>query len=121
MPIPFILGGIAVIAGVAGVKKGIDAKNYADEAKEVNREAKRIAEEAELIITSAKNNTKSAIEELGRKKIDILCTTITEFVTEFEKIKNIQLVESEGIDELKGYSYCIMIPENKTDKTVQIS
>ena len=36
MPIPLILGGIAIAAGVIGVKKGIDAKSDMDKAKNVN-------------------------------------------------------------------------------------
>ena len=104
MPIPLILGGIAVAAGVIGVKKGIDAKSDMDKAKNVNEAASAIAKEAEEFITMAKGKTRGAIEDLGREKIRILSTSVNDFVVNFEKIKNINLKNSEGIEELKNFN-----------------
>ena len=87
MPIPFIVGGIAVAAAITGVKKGIDAKNDMNEANEVNEAAKAMAKEAEEFITMAKDKTKGAIEALGQEKIRILSTSVNDFVMNFEKIK----------------------------------
>jgi hypothetical protein len=104
MPIPFIVGGIAVAAAITGVKKGIDAKNDMNEANEVNEAAKAMAKEAEEFITMAKDKTKGAIEALGQEKIRILSTSINDFVMNFEKIKNINLKNSQGIEELKNFN-----------------
>jgi hypothetical protein len=104
MPIPFIVGGIAVAAAITGVKKGIDAKNDMNEANEVNEAAKAMAKEAEEFITMAKDKTKEAIEALGQEKIRILSTSVNDFVMNFEKIKNINLKNSEGIEELKNFN-----------------
>ncbi|CQR69958.1 hypothetical protein SOV_52330 [Sporomusa ovata DSM 2662] len=104
MPIPLIIGGIAVAAGIMGVKKGIDAKNDMAEAKEVNETAKAMAREAEEFIVMAKDKTKGAIEVLGQEKIRILSTSVNDFVVYFEKIKNINLKDSDGIEELKNFN-----------------
>lgn len=102
MPIPFIIGGIALIAGASGVKKGIDAKSDMDSADYYNRKAKRMANEAEALIESAKDKTKISVEDLGREKINVLSSSMMDFVNNFEKIKNIDLKESEGINELRN-------------------
>lgn len=104
MPIPFIIGGIAVAAAAAGVKKGFDAKQDMDESNEVNEAAKAIAIESENFISMAKERTKGAVEALGQEKIRLLTTSISDFVTNFEKIKNINLKNSEGIDELRNFN-----------------
>ena len=44
MPIPFILGGIALAAAGYGIKKGIDAKDDFNTASNVNSRAQRAAD-----------------------------------------------------------------------------
>lgn len=104
MPIPFILGGIAVAAAAVGAKKGLDAKHDMDEANDINEAAKEMAKEAENFIVMAKDRTKGAVEGLGQQKIQLLTTSINDFVVNFEKIKNINLKNSEGINELKNFN-----------------
>lgn len=104
MPIPFIIGAAAVAAGALGVKKGIDAKNDMDLAKSINQEANETAKRAENAIEIARNKTKESIENLGRKKIELLTTSINDFIVNFEKIKNINLKDSEGLDELRNFN-----------------
>lgn len=104
MPIPFIIGGIALAAGATGVKKGLDAKRDMEEAKEINSNSQYIAKEAEEFIAMAKGKTNEAITALGQEKIRLLSTSINDFVVNFEKIKNINLKGSKGIDELKHFN-----------------
>ena len=54
MPIPFIIAGVALVAGGYGVKKGIDAKGDFHEAKENNERAQSIYENAKEAL---ENNT----------------------------------------------------------------
>lgn len=104
MPIPFILGGIALASAAAGIKKGVDAKHDLDEARDVNATARRTAEESERFVAAAKEKAKGAVEDLGRAKIRVLTTSVSRFVSEYEQIKNINLRESAGIDELRNFS-----------------
>ena len=71
----------------------------------MNKKATSIAQSAEKNIEKRKNRVNTAIENLGRKKIEILTTTITEFVENFEKIKSVELLNSDGIDELRNQEF----------------
>lgn len=102
--IPAIAAGIAVITAAAGAKKGFDAKRDMDKAKSINQTSQDIAKESEDFIAMARENTNEAITELGQEKIRILTTSINDFVLNFEKIKNINLKNSQGIDELKNFN-----------------
>lgn len=107
MPLPLlpaIAAGIAAATAATGVKKGLDAKRDMNQAKSLNASSQDIAKEAEEFILMAKENTNQAIQELGQEKIRILSTSINNFVLNFEKIKNINLKSSEGIDELKHFN-----------------
>lgn len=104
MPIPFILGAAAVAAAGYGVKKGLDAKEDMDTASEYNNRAKVIAKKTEDAIKNQKDHTTCQIESLGKTKINIFGTSMTDFVKHFEKIKNIEIGDSEGLDELRDFN-----------------
>lgn len=104
MPLPFILGALAVGAGAVGVKKGIDAH-------EKNNKAKRIYNRAESMYNSTKNNVEQArksannsLQQLGKMKLDTMSNNISRFVKAFEQIHNIELAQSHGINELKYFN-----------------
>ena len=105
MPVPFILGLGAVAAAAAGTKKSADANNDMNKARSLNEKASLIAQSAEKNIEKRKNRVNTSIENLGRKKIEILTTTITDFIENFEKIKEVELLNSDGIDELRGLKF----------------
>lgn len=102
--IPVLLGGASALAAVHGAKKGIEAKRDMDLAKSINSDAQDIAQKAEKKITKSKEATTKAIESLGEKKIVVLGGTINDFVTTFEKIKNVRFEDSQGLDELKHFN-----------------
>lgn len=104
MPIPFIPIAIGAGAALHGLKKGAEAKSNMDEAKKINSSSQDYAKEAEDFITMAKEKTNAAIAEFGKEKVRVLTESITDFVTEFEKIKNIDFSDSKGIDELKYFN-----------------
>ena len=66
MPIPFILGGIALAAGAYGVKKGMDAKEDMEEAQDLLECAKEMSAEAENSIEKSRKGTAMTIENLGK-------------------------------------------------------
>lgn len=90
MPIPFILGGIALAAAGYGVKKGVDAKDDYQLAERINEEAQDIYDEALGKLDALRDQTNSSIESLGELKLQIYKdTTLPEFIKIFEKIKNV--------------------------------
>lgn len=56
MPIPFILGGIALAAGAYGVKKGLDANEDFDRADKLNSQAEKIYDRASSALNESKRN-----------------------------------------------------------------
>lgn len=101
MPLPFILAGAAIAAGAFGIKKGLDAKSDMDKAKRVTESANEIGRKAQARLENQQEDTKAAVEGLGRTKIEILSGSVNDFINNFKKIKNINLRETEGIKELK--------------------
>lgn len=101
MPLP-IIWGAAVIGGAAlkGLSSGVKAKSNMRDAQQITDAAQEYAQESKAFIEMAQSNTKSAIEHLGMKKIDILSTSINDFVSSFEKIKNVEIKQSVGLEEL---------------------
>lgn len=104
MPIPFILGGLAIAAGAYGVSKGIDANDNMNKAKQLNSDAKDMAGATEAKIKRYKSDTNKALEGLGKTKINILSGSISKFVENFSKIKNVNVADSVGMEELRGFN-----------------
>lgn len=102
--IPIIFGAASLGAAAHGVKKGIEAKNDMDLAKSVNSEAQDIAKRAERKIKESQEDTKTAIEDLGQQKIEVLSGSINDFVETFERIKNVEFQDSTGLDELRKFT-----------------
>ncbi|MBR8749496.1 hypothetical protein IX317_001170 [Fusobacterium sp. DD29] len=102
MPIPFIIGGAALLAGLAGAKKGIDGVRDSNRADEIQDEAEDILYDAQNKMNKARNNTSEQIKELGREKIEASANELKSFVNSYQKIKNINLSESKGIDDIDG-------------------
>jgi hypothetical protein len=71
MPLPFIIGGIALAAGAYGVKKGVDAKDDFDTAERYNKKAERIYDEAKEQLETNRELTNTHLENLGELKVSI--------------------------------------------------
>ncbi len=78
--IPVLLGGASLVAGIAGVKKGFDAKANLDKAKEIGNSAKRKHEKAVKDLESVRNLVNEKLVDLGRLKVNILQTQIKHLV-----------------------------------------
>ena len=89
MPLPFILGGLALAAAGYGTKKGLDAKDDFDSAKRINRKAERIYDEAKDELEEARESTKDALETLGKEKFTLYKASIIPFINHYTKITNI--------------------------------
>jgi hypothetical protein len=103
MPIPFIA--IAIGAGTAalGIGKGIKAAVDNNDAKDYNRWANDKIDEAKNNLEICRKTSNSALEALGSKKLFILDKGVARFVKVFEKIQNVQLEDSPGLNELSKF------------------
>lgn len=101
MPIPLILAGAAAIAGGIGHLK----------AKKMNEEAQRTIERAEDLYESTKRrlyNSQETMEKflilLGNNKKFVLDTSMEQFTSSYDKIKNVNLIINQNFYEIPNYT-----------------
>ncbi len=68
MPLPFILGGLALVAAGYGVKKGIDALDADCEADEFIKKAENLKEESTKKAESAESDLQACFYEIWQEK-----------------------------------------------------
>lgn len=112
MPIPFIIGGIALAAGAYGAKKGYDAYEDNDEAKRYNKRAKRVYNDATEELTTSKETTNKKLTKLGKLKISVYQDSLGDFVKTFSEIKNIDFEDNLDIGTDVDYSSMLKIKES---------
>ncbi|WP_187879071.1 glycine zipper family protein [Helicobacter pylori] len=97
MPLPFILGGLALAAAGYGVKKGIDAKDTNDKAKDLLKKAEELLEEAKKRVELAESDCKNAFMRFGEKKLHVLSHTVSNFLDHFHQLNRSRII-IEGIN-----------------------
>ncbi len=87
MPLPFILGGLALAAAGYGLKKSIDASDTADEINKVIKKANDLKEEAIKKAELVESDCKNALMRLGEKKFHVQSYSMSSFVKELNQLK----------------------------------
>lgn len=87
MPIPFILGAIAVAAGATGVAKGVSGAMKIKEAKEMMEEIERKHNQNQARLEKHEKSTQLSMDELGATEVETL-SSFQEFSDCYEKIQN---------------------------------
>ncbi len=100
MPLPLILGGLAVIAGVTGAKKAYDANEKNNRAKRINNNAQEMYEKAKQELQNSQNRASASLTHLGEEKVDVLQKDMVPFVKLMRKIKNVNMTEIRGMGDL---------------------
>lgn len=95
MPIPFILGGIALAAAGYGAKKVYDAKCDFDDAKKINERAERKYDKAIANLKKARSSAQDSMENLGKLKFEIYEKSLIVFAECFSQIKNIDFQDKQ--------------------------
>lgn len=111
MPLPFLIAGGAALLG-AGAH--MMAKETNEEAEKVSREAQRIYKDAKSSLESAKSNTEEALLAFGYAKMNVLETSLDQFIQAFERIRESKI----NIDE---EDYKFMIDKEDVLKLRQMS
>ncbi|EJC06953.1 hypothetical protein HPHPP13_1053 [Helicobacter pylori Hp P-13] len=91
MPLPFILGGLALVAAGYGVKKGIDALDADCEADEFIKKAENLKEEAKRKADSVQSSRNQALVRLGKKKLHVLSHTVSNFLNHFHRLERLRI------------------------------
>lgn len=103
MPLPFLaIAGIGAVAA-AGAGKTIKALSDQSDANDINEEAQELVESSTKRANSFREASGKAINDLGEEKIQVLSGNMMSFVELFDKINNIELDESLGLDELSKF------------------
>ncbi|TPH48226.1 sortase [Helicobacter pylori] len=97
MPLPFILGGLALAAAGYGFKKGIDALDADCEADEFIKKAESLKEEAKRKVDNAQSSRNQALVRLGKKKLRVLSHSVSNFLDHFHQLKHSRIT-IEGIN-----------------------
>lgn len=92
MPLPFILGGLALVAAGYGFKKSLDASDTADEINIVIKKANDLKEEAIKKAEPVESDCKNALMRLGEKKFHVQSYSMSSFVKEFNQLKGREFV-----------------------------
>lgn len=91
MPLPFILAGAAVVAGLTGAAKGVSAISKNSDAKEMMASAQRGYERAKGRLEEQRNDTTKSLEKLGTIKVDVWAKEMNDFVQSFNSFKNVRM------------------------------
>ncbi len=97
MPLPFILGGLALAAAGYGFKKGIDALDADCEADEFIKKAENLKEEVAKKAESAESDCRRAFARFGEKKLHVLSHIVSNFLDHFHRLNRSRII-IEGIN-----------------------
>lgn len=101
MPLPLLFIAAGAVTGAIGVGKSIKAGADQKEANETNEIAEDIIRDASKKIEICRKNCGEAIDNLGKRKVQILDESVKPFIREFEKLNHVELSKSKGLNELQ--------------------
>ncbi|MGL2336085.1 sortase [Helicobacter pylori] len=91
MPLPFILGGLALVVAGYGLKKSFDASDTADEINIVIKKANDLKEEVKRKADSVQSSRNQALVRLGKKKLHVLSHTASNFLDHFHRLERLRI------------------------------
>ena len=88
MPIPFIIGGLALAAAGTGIKKGFDANSKNNEAREIVKDAQERFEDAQERLENERIRLNSELKEFAEFKLSVFTSEINTLVTLVKQCKD---------------------------------
>lgn len=101
MAIPLIIAGAAGLLGLGG---HLSAKETNEMAQRVSQEAQSMYYSAKVALETEKKITEQALLKLGSSKKRIMDSSIDRFLKAYDRIKDVQLSDSVGLNELSRFS-----------------
>ena len=101
MPLPLLFIGVAAATGAFGIGKTVKAGIDTNNAKQINKSANEIVENSTDWLNAQRLACGRSLSQLGEQKLYVLSSTMTEFLDCFQRIKNVDFKDTEGLDELK--------------------
>jgi len=103
MPLPLLFIVPAAAAGVGGAGKSVKSILDHQKASSMTNDANTRVENAKTSLENARRNCAEALNDLGEEKLFVLNHSIPEFIEAFEQLKNVELTDSLGLEELKNF------------------
>jgi len=88
MPIPFIIGGLALAAAGTGIKKGFDANSKNSQAKEIVEDAQERFEYAQERLEEERVRLNNELKEFAELKLSVFTTEINTLVSLVKQCKD---------------------------------
>lgn len=104
MPVPLLLAGLGVAAGVIGAGGHLSAKETNERAQRISENAQELYNNAKHSLEAAQNKTEKVLVKFGYAKKNVLDSSMNQFLTTYDKVKHIQFKESVGIDEISKFT-----------------
>lgn len=103
MPVPILLAGLGLAAGILGASEHKSAKETNEEAERKVRNAQNMYDNAKESLETAKLGSDQSLQKLGNTKVMALNGSVKQFIRVYDKIKSIQLSESIGLNEISNF------------------
>jgi len=100
MPVPFILGAVAVGTAAYGAYKGIKGAVDKSNASDINDDARATVDHANQRVEAQRESTNKRLTEYGVRKLNAFNTQIPVFIETYERLKNVELTGQVELDKL---------------------
>ncbi len=100
MPLPLVFIGIAALTGTAGIGGTVKAGVDQSRAHSINTTSNEKVDKQAAQLNELRLQCGKALQDLGEEKLFVLNNNIKDFLENFQKIKNVDFKESEGILEI---------------------
>lgn len=100
MPVPIILGTIAVGSALYGAYKGTKGAIDHNNASNINDEAKSLVDTANQKVESQRTATNEVLTDYGERKLRAFNGTISDFIETFGRLKNVDLIQTPELEKL---------------------
>lgn len=99
MPLPFILAGAAIAAGIGGVGAGINGGVKMKEAKDTMEHAKSMMERAQKSVEENNKNTLKTMDKIGKKELEVLSSfkDFSDLIEKFREDQNLKTIVRESM------------------------
>lgn len=87
--IPVIIGGVALLAAAKGVKDHYDARSMSNNANKIVDEVNEKRQTALTNLDKARQVTSEQLEDLGKRKVQIMATTMHRFVDLYGRVRDV--------------------------------
>lgn len=100
MPIPIILGGIAIGSALYGAYKGVSGAIDHNKAGDINDSARSIANAASEKVETQRKATNAVLEDYGTRKLRAFNGIIADFIASFGRLKHVEEIHTPELEKL---------------------